>query len=474
MTDLLDQVWSVSHRALELYRDNPRATDWLRRQTERFAGPLRIAVVGQPKSGKSTLVNALIGEHVAPLELADDVAPVTWFRAEPSPRATVYPRDGAPVEVAAERVAGRLDVDLGAWRDHVLDRVVVDWPSRSLKGMTLIDTPSTVDRPDVDADAVLYVTQHPQSADLRALQAMHDHPVAAANPVGVLLVLSRADELGASQIDALFAAKQLARLHRRDPRIRSLCQDVIAVTGLLGFAGRALRDADFSALVTLAHAPRAELDGYLLSADRFAGADFPVPLAVGRRRELLDRLGLFGLRLCTALIRQGFDSHAGLAAQLVQRSGISELRDSIGRYFTDRAPVLKARSVLVALEVVLRIEPRPGTHALVAELERILAGAHELRELRLLATLSAGHPVFPEDLGAEARQLIGGDGVSLPARLGLDEDPGGSDLRYAIIDALRRWREQAENPILDLSARDAAATVVRSCEGMLASLGAAG
>jgi hypothetical protein len=472
--NLLDQTWSVLNRALEVYRDSPRATDWLRRQAERFDGPLRIAVAGQPKSGKSTLVNALVGEHVAPLEVADDVAPLTWFRAGATPRAVVFPVDAAPVELPAERVGGRLDIDLRAWRDRAIDRVVVDWPTRSLKGMTLIDTPSTVERPGAEADAVLYVAQHPQAADLRALQAMHDHPIVSTNPVGVLLVLSRADELGASQIDALFAAKQVARMHRRDPRIRALCQDVVAVTGLLGFAGRALRSSEFDALVTLAFAPRSSLDGYLLSADRFAGQEFPVPLDVASRQALLDRLGLFGLRLCTALIRQGFDSHAGLSAQLVQRSGMSELRDSIARYFTDRAPVLKARSVLVALEIVLRMEPRPGTSSLVAELERVLAGAHELRELRLLATLSAGHPVFPEDLGAEARQLIGGDGVSLPARLGLAEEPTSTGLRYAIIDALRRWREQAENPILDLSARDAAATIVRTCEGMLASLGAAG
>jgi hypothetical protein len=227
-------------------------------------------------------------------------------------------------------------------------------------------------------------------------------------------------------------------------------------------------------LSTIAFAPRASMDQYLLSADRFAGTEFPVALDVSRRRALLDRLGLFGLRLCTALVRQGFDNHSALSAQLVQRSGMTELRESIGRYLIDRADALKARSLLLAIEVVPRAEPRSEGVALLAELERILAGAHDLRELRLLASLHAGHPVFSEELNAEARQLIGGDGVSLPARLGLAEEPTPTGLRYAIIDALRRWREQAENPILDVSARSAAATVVRSCEGMLASLSAGG
>jgi 50S ribosome-binding GTPase len=462
MSGLLDQVWTLLNRTLEVYRDSPRATDWLRRHAELLDGPLRIAVVGQPDSGKSTLVNALVGERVAPVQVA---AP-TWYRAGPTPRAVVEP---GGVEVAASRHAGQLSVDLTSWRGRSVDRVLVDWPSRGLKGMTLIDTPPVADgvsTVDHGADAVLYLAQHLQATDIRLLRTMD-------NPVATVLVLSRADELGGSQLDALFAAKQVARQHRRDFRTRALCQDVISVTGLLGYAGKALHQHEFDALASVAFGSRSVLDPYLLSADRFVGPDFPLPLGVDERRGLLDRLGLFGVRLCTTLIRQGFDQHGDLCAQLVQRSGVTELRESIGRYFTDRAPVLKARSALHALSVVLRAEPRPAAVSLAAGVERTLAGAHELRELRLLATLHAGYPTLPAELSAEARQLIGGDGLTLPARLGLGEEPTMTGLRHAIIGALRRWREQAENPILDLSARAAAGVVVRSCEDMLANLSGA-
>jgi hypothetical protein len=315
---------------------------------------------------------------------------------------------------------------------------------------------------DFGADAVLYLAQHLQATDIRLLQGV--------DPVACLLVLSRADELGASQIDALFAAKQVARQHRRDIRTRALCQDVISVTGLLGYAGKSLHPNEFDALAEVAFAARDALDRYLLSADRFVGAEFPLRLPASLRQALLDRLGLFGIRLCTTLIRQGFDNHSDLSAQLVQRSGLTELRESIGRSFTDRAHVLKARSALLALAVVLRAEPRPSAAGLAAAVEQALAGAHELRELRLLATLHAGYPTLPADLSAEARQLLGGDGLTLPARLGLGEEPTITGLRHAIISALRRWRDHAENPILDLSARAAANTIVRTCETMLATL----
>jgi hypothetical protein len=469
MTQLLEATWAVLNRAMEIYQDNPRATSWLRLHADRLAGPLRVALAGQQRAGRSTLVNALVGEQVAPLGLAEDVPAMVWYGAGATPRVSVFPAGEPPVELAAERLGGQLRADLGPWRERAVDRIVVDWPARSLKGMVLIDVggPSTADWL-ADADAVLYVAQQVHAADIRMLQSLHEHPIAATGPVGVLLVLSRADEVGAGQIDALFAARQLARQHRRDERLRACCQDVIAVTGLLGHAGRTLLQREFDVLAALASGPRAEVDGHLLSADRFVGATLPVDAEL--RQALLDRLGLFGLRLATALIRQGYDTHAALCAQLVARSGLTDLRTAIARFLTDRMDVLKARSALIGLEVVLRMEPRPAAVAMVAELERILAGAHDFRELRMIAELHAGRPVLPEELREEARVLVGGDGVSVAARLGLADEPGEPALGPAVVEALRRWRSYAENPVFDEDARAAAATVVRSCEGMLASL----
>src|SRR2546422_321987 len=99
-----------------------------------------------------------------------------------------------------------------------------------------------------------------------------------------------------------------------------------------------------------------------------------------------------------------------------------------------------------------RCWPRAAAAGPASPGRRILAGAHDFRELRLLAALAAGQPVLPAPLDAEARQLVGGDGVGLPARLGLTEEPTVTGLRYAIVGALRRWRDHAENPVLDETA----------------------
>jgi hypothetical protein len=119
---------------------------------------------------------------------------------------------------------------------------------------------------------------------------------------------------------------------------------------------------------------------------------------------------------------------------------------------------------------VVLAEPRPGSDALLAKLERVLAGAHEFRELRLLASLQGQRVAFEKDLTAEARRLIGENGTGLTARLGVDQRATASELWRLSSAALGRWQEHSEDPLFDADQRRAAEVVVRTCEGLLYSL----
>jgi len=461
--------------ALEVYRDSPRATNWLRRHIDRLAEPLRVAVAGQPRVGKSTLVNSLVGEEVAPLAVEEGSQVLAWYRGAVNPRAQVYPTQAPPRDVPAARMGGRLHIDLEGWRSDQIDRVVVDWPSRTLRGLTLIDTPG-VDPSDagtrisLDADAVLYLMRQLHSTDVGFLQSLQDHPIARETPVNSLVVLSRADEVGGGRIDALTSAKRLARRYRKDVALTGVCQNAISVSGLLAHAGRTLTADELSSLQVLAAAARRELEIALVSADRFVGDGVPLRLDARTRTALLDRFGMFGIRLVTTLIRQGFTTVEALSQELVDRSGLHELRETMRQCFTDRHDVLKARSALLALEVVLRMEPRRAARRLVTALESLVVSAHDFRELRLLAALDGGRTALPDPLADEARRLVGGVGTALPVRLGFTHDASGHELHDAVADALRRWQEQAENQALGEGQRRAARVVVRSCEGMVAEL----
>jgi hypothetical protein len=473
---LVDAAWAMLNGALGLYRDSPRASTWLRAQLARFEEPLRVTLAGLSGSGKSTLVNAIVGEEVAPIPMADGTPVTGWYRDGSEPRATAYSAQGSVGELPVARRDRRLHIaPLG--RDAApVSRMVVDWPTRALRDFALIDPPGSeltdaesVRRVTAEADAVIYLMRRMHRDDLRLLRAFQDGPVARDARVNTVLVLCRADEIGAGRVDALSSAKQVARRFRRDPAVRGLCQNVVAVAALVAQAGRTLREAEFAALFALAGVPRDELDQVLLSTDRFAGAEPRLPVGPEVRRALLDRFGLFGVRLAATLIRTGCDTHPKLAAQLVQRSGLSELRESIASYFTDRSEVLKARSALIALDTLIRMDPRPDAGKLAVDVERVLCGAHDFRELRLLASLQVGRIQLPEGLDEEAGRLVGAAGTSPAARLGFAEDAAEPELRAALVDALRRWQEVAGDPLLDHDQRHAARVVVRTCEGLLVS-----
>jgi hypothetical protein len=473
---LRSAVLDLLSEASRVYRDSPRATTWLRDHLYRFDEPLRIAVTGRARTGKSTLVNLLVGEDVAPVDVGGGAEPLIWYQDGSAPRVTIYPSQGPAHDVPVARLGSGLHMDLTRWAPQDVDEVVVELPVRALRHAQLIDSPavtpaaedgSVARRVLRDADAVLYLARHPGPADLAFLRSAQKGAGTLALPVNVLVVLSRADEIGGGRIDALGTARQLARGHGRQPEVHPLCQNVVALAPMIARTGSTLSDSEFLALAALADVPRSDLEPFLLSTDRFTGGGFPVPLDTTVRGAVLDRLGLFGVRLAVTLIRTGSHTREKVAEQLVRRSGLPELRESIREFFLDRRQVLKARTALLALDFMLRAEPREDAGHLRAELERLVASAHDFQELRMLAALRTRRVTLPDPLAVEARRLLGADGTSVLARLGIEHESSDDELWSRLHDALRRWQQETESALLTADQRRAASVVVRSCEGML-------
>ena len=470
--------------AAQVYRDDGPSGTWLRRHLERLDEPLQLAVIGPPGAGKSTLVNALMGEDLAPATVAGEARLFTRYHDGPQPRARLCPSWGEPYDVPLVRTGPGLELaagmgDAGMGVGPEIDEAIVDWPCRVLRRTELIDTPGLM--PDQDgeqlvqlafeeADAILYLTRHLGAPDLRFLQLARGDRGAAAVGVQVMIVLSHGDETSGGRPDALLAAKQIARRRRRDPRIAPLCQDVLATSPLIAQAARTLRDEEYEVIAALADLAKTAVEPHLLSADRFTAGDFGVPITSERRARLLDRLGLGGVRLAVTLVRAGSRSRTVLAQALLRYSGLSELQASVADLFTDQRATLKARSALIGLDQLLRAEPRPQSAHLVAELERLVAGAHEFRELRLLAALRTGRVTLPAEQAVDARRLVGGYGTSAGERLGTAADAPAAEIWSQAHAAAARWRQEAQRPGQPPGQRRTAEVVLRSCTGILARL----
>ena len=291
--------------AIDAHRDDPETARGLHAQLVRLDEPLRVAIAGKVKAGKSTLLNALVGEQVAPTDAGECTRVVTWYRDGPTPRILLHPTEGEPTPLPVRRPDGALAIDLGGTPAERVDRLTVDWPSQSLRLATLIDTPGIASTtaensrrtvafldPDDDtpteADAVIYLMRHLHAADAQFLESFRDRGVARAGAVNTIAVISRADEIGGGRVDAMFAARGIAQRYRSDPTVRGLCQNVVAVAGLIAETGRTLRQSEFAALAELAGQPKAELESQLRSVDRFSCAGRPgrAAAAVGALRHL--------------------------------------------------------------------------------------------------------------------------------------------------------------------------------------------
>jgi hypothetical protein len=255
-----------------------------------------------------------------------------------------------------------------------------------------------------------------------------------------------------------------------DPELQAVSSAVVPVAGLVALAGRTLRHGDYVALRALATADPGPVAGMLLTADRFCRPEAPVPLSRDVRVSLLDRLGLFGIRLSLTLIRAGVPDASTLADELLRRSGLTELQRLLHVHFTARGEQLKAATALRMLAGVLREHPVAGADELLTGLERLRLAASDAGELELLARCRSPRSPLPAELRAEGERLLGAGGTDPAARLGLPEGTPDAALRTAARAALDRWRGVGEDPLADRATADAAEVVVRSCALLLAGL----
>ena len=488
-SDVLEEATELVAAGRELYARDQAALAELGEMDRRLREPLRLALAGIVKAGKSTLLNAMLGEQIAPTDAGECTRVVTWYRYADTPSITAFVSGGEERRLPVRRVDGKLILDLGDLTSGEVDRIEVCWPSGVLRSMILIDTPGIAslsqdlsarsttflapeDAPS-SADAIVYLLRHLHPSDMRFLEAFRDTAAGPSQTVNAVAVLSRADEIGSGRIDSLLSAGKVSKRYEMDGDLNSLALGVVPVAGLLAEGARTLRESEFAAFRTLASLERRERERLLLSSDRFVGVADVSGLDISTRRDLLARFGIFGVRLATSLIRTGVSDSTELADRLIQHSGLHELNRFVETHFGPRTSTLKVRAVLDALERLLRDRPIEGSEAIVAGIERIRATAHGLRELSLLSTLRVGDVHLPPEEAAAAVRAIGGLGSSAEARLGLPPGVAQEKLLERVDAELSHWRARGQSPILDRASLEVGRVVIRSLEEVASHVGSA-
>lgn len=427
----------------------------------RLGQPLRIAIAGRLKSGKSTLVNSLIGKRVAQTEVGECTRLVTQFRYGTSDRVDVVKRDGNRVSLPLDEsgmIPQRLDVprqeisfiDCTLTSDRLRDLTVIDTP-----GLSSTNTPISQESKrflfddDLDpdsrgalsgAEAIIYVFTHSVRADdLEALEAFRSVSARlSSNPINSLALFNKVDKL-ADGGDPWPVAEPLAA--SQADVLRRVVSDVVPVIGLLAEtteAGR-LTAADCEALRTLARIPESERQVLLASVDLFTERRCPV----GReqRQRLLRLLDLYGINFAVAaLLAEPRLATGELVRRLFLASGFPRLRKTLDQVFRWRTDAIKAGWGLSALEKIASQAPRATDRELLRDaIERLVQQPeyHRLKLLEVAQLVSAGSVRLPERMEVEV------------TRLALSQDPEwilnmagapAPTLAQAALAAATRWR----------------------------------
>jgi hypothetical protein len=480
-----DAVLSITRR---LESEQPGVAADARAIRERLEGPLRVAIAGRVKAGKSTLLNALVGERLAPTDAGECTRIVTWYRKGPSYAVTAHVANGSDQTLAFSRGDGSLDIELGALSERDVRWIDVRWPSSALDRVTLIDTPGLASLNDEnsrrtrdflesegegssEADAVIYLMRHLHASDVAFLDAFMDRSVSAASPVKAVAVLSRADEIGAGRLDAMQSAARIARRYQDDSQVRALCASVTPMAGLIAETGLTMREDEAANLRTLAATDPAVLERMLLSTEEFLDLSAS-ELTVELRRNLLDRLGMFGVRLSIQEMKSGHTTAAQLGPRLVEHSGLNELRRIIAEHFLPRARLLQARTAIQSLrELGVRLQSVDADAAgrLDRELEQLEASAVDFARLRAAHLVVSGTVHFNDKERSELERLL--LGASPTASLGLSSGAPPDEVRNAALGAITRWRNRAADPLAMPALVEVCETAARSCEVFYAATG---
>jgi dynamin family protein len=454
-----------------------RTAAGFREVLRRLSAPLQVAVAGRIKSGKSTLVNALIGRRVAPTDVGECTRLVTRFQYGTVDRVEIVFEDGSK-QVLPFSADGMIPNDLEVDFDKV-SHLEAYLTNAVLRDLTVIDTPGlgSLDaasvrrteqllgaakhrKDDADddaeedgsdelddtsrnavagAEAVLYVvTQGVRADDQQALAAFTAATASReAGPVNAIAVLNKADTIAPESVagsdgDVWRAASMLAE--KQASTLKPRVADVIPVIGLLAESAESgnFTSADADALRSLSKLDDATWETMLMSADIFTTWDCEV--AEATRLRLLEKLDLYGIRTAVGALRRDPELTAGaLRRSLLTASGLSAVRGRLDAVFRARADGIKAAAALASVTALAHASGDPGERQRVHDAIEVLLAkpeAHQLRLLEALTLVTSGAVAMPEDLAEEVLRV--GSSADIGEQLGMKGRPAKELSAYAL------------------------------------------
>lgn len=505
---IVERGQAMLTEAVQAVGDGP-GLDALRARLEQgvrqLGQPMRLAVVGQIKKGKSTLVNAFLGRELVStglIELTFNVNELVWADDH---RIRVHFKDGRhPEERSTDELAALTErneanneflrsirvVEFGSPNELLDEFILVDTPG--LDSVFGEDSENTMaylneigkDAGDIErdsteamsgADAIVYVfTRGLNKASVDLIANFGGASERTTSPLRAVAALNKCELLWHpfDRPDPLAEGRRVIDANREEhPVLRRLFYAIEPVCALVGSGAGALTDDDLQVLADLAATDPEKLATRASNVKRFSEKeydDLPVPAA--RRRALIERLSGYGIHVACELIREGVPPGQELRTELFERSNVKRLRDLCVSHFGNRAAIIKLdralSDVMAEVWAARRAKVADGNvlDSVGTLVERFSTNETGFAELGALAAHYNRELSFTEDEAADLESVTGERGRGCGSRVGLTDESPIDQIVSTAEEKVRYWSRRANDPLIDRKTEPAARTVHRSFE----------
>ncbi len=450
--------------------------------------PMRVAFVGKTNCGKSTMMNAFLGQDVAPTGNGELTFNVSWFVYGEKQKLLVHTIDGKVEEETFESITEL--TSRCEQKKELLERIryiEVQCPNPLLKHFDLIDTPGlhsfyvkdskNTQKLLTDAEtrphAVVFMFSGSlQVADVRELEEFHRNCGSLMSGLTAIGALTKVDEWENGLQDG---ERSIAQLRERHPETHRYFYMVLPVVGPAAFGAQTITEDERTTLRDLAKLPDARRTKLIRDVGVFCGKEYAedpeVPTAE-RRNKLYARLGRFGIKSGLQIVGEGTEA-SEFSKQLLHETNVDRLRRIVQAHFGNRALLIKASSALAAIrELAFQIgEHGTGRAAeaarrIAGRIDSIVADELRFREFALLEAYYKGNLKLEEGEIKQLLDVTGENGLSCGERLGMGTEISLDELVRIANRRQRYWHEKGNEVFVKVEIQELARVLAESYAGI--------
>ncbi|MCX7745511.1 MAG: dynamin family protein [Clostridia bacterium] len=506
---LADRVGLFINEAIQItspYEEMKMLTQELKELKKRLNDPLRVAVVGLIKAGKSTLLNALLKEKLLITGKTETTYTVSWFKYGEQPRISVVMKDGTQREASIDAIS--------FWTERNSEKenpelnnvryVEIYCPNPILREIEFIDTPglgssygidsqNTMDFLGFDtneaseitvaeasmADAIVYAfSKAVGSSDEDVLTAFQGDSFSNSSPINAVGVLTKVDLYwqGNSE-NPMTTAEPIVERYKKHPDISRVLYTILPINALLaeGFSGSF--EYEWGILTRLSAIDPERINSLLLRANNFCTREYPdIPVSPAERTYLYKRMGQYGIFTALDAIRNRCGKN-NLRELVYEKSGIPALANLIKQHFGNRAFLIKIRYIITRVKTLCyeleKCNTAGNPNAMYVcefirnEMEKMEVSEHAFRELEVLQLYYNNKVSLEDDEVTDLLNITGEYGYSCEARLGMTKGASIEELLKTARLKSELWNARANQYGNSSFYEKTARVLARSCDVMV-------